>query len=84
MARLNFEELDRGGHGGFTLALAPLFFGFLGFLVDRGLGWTPVLTIIGVVYGLLGGVYKVIGDYRRKMDEEGERRPGVARSAASR
>ncbi len=75
----NLSDLDKGGHGGFTLALAPPFFGGLGFLLDSGLGWTPILTIVGALYGLGGGVYKVVGDYRTKMAAQ-DRTPEWART----
>ena len=31
--------------------------GLLGFGIDRWLGWFPVLTIVGIVLGLVGGLY---------------------------
>ena len=69
MPRMELNELDRGGHGAYTLALAPFAFGLIGFAADRAVGWTPVLTVVGAIYGLGGGVYKVVTDYRRKMAE---------------
>ena len=75
--RIELSELDKGGHGGYTLALAPLFFAAIGFLADRWLGWTPILTIIGAVYGLAGGVYKVVTEYRVRMAEQ-DRTPSWA------
>jgi F0F1-type ATP synthase assembly protein I len=73
------EELTarRDLHQGFGNAMsqaaelvgAPLIFGFLGFLLDCWLGWTPVLMIIGAVYGIGGAALRMYYGYAAKMRE---------------
>lgn len=34
--------------------------GLLGYGIDRWVGWFPVLTIVGIVLGLVGGLYNAV------------------------
>lgn len=34
--------------------------GLLGYGIDRWAGWFPVLTIVGTVLGLIGGLYNAV------------------------
>ena len=54
---------------------APLLFAFAGWLLDRWLGWSPVLTIILGLYGLGGGVLRAYYGYVAKMKLEEEGKP---------
>ena len=72
MPRLS-EQMDRG-HGGYLLVAAPALFGLLGFWLDGLLGWTPVLTIVGAFYGLIGALYKVLTSYRTEMNTQADAR----------
>ena len=71
--------MDRG-HGGFLLAIAPAFFGAIGWLLDGWLGWTPVLTIVGAAYGLVGALVKLMIDYRTEMAVASEARRAALRT----
>ena len=44
------------GHGGFEIALVPVFGGLAGWVIDGYLGTTPILTIVFVIAGLAGAV----------------------------
>lgn len=37
----------------------------VGFLIDYWLGWVPVLTIAGAIFGLVGGIYHLVVLNRR-------------------
>jgi F0F1-type ATP synthase assembly protein I len=54
---------------------APLLFGLLGFLLDRWLGWFPVLTVILSLYGLIGGMLRAYYAYIAKMAKDQEGKP---------
>ena len=59
----------------FELVGAPLLFAFAGWFLDRKLGWSPVLTIILGMYGLMGGVLRAYYGYVNKMKLEEEGKP---------
>lgn len=79
MAPIQWSDVDRG-HGGYLLVMAPLMFGVLGFWIDGMLGWTPILTIVGVVYGLVGALVKLLMTYRAEMAEHAETRRSAGRT----
>ena len=54
---------------------APLIFGFIGFLLDHWLGWFPVLTIVGALYGLIGSALRTYYAYAEKMRQQEEGKP---------
>jgi F0F1-type ATP synthase assembly protein I len=54
---------------------APLIFGFLGFVLDHWLGWTPVLTIVLGLYGLIGSALRTYYAYVAKMKAVEEGKP---------
>jgi len=54
---------------------APLIFGFIGFLLDHWLGWTPVLTIILALYGIGGAALRMYYGYAAKMREHDAEMP---------
>lgn len=76
------DSINRGvhdamwrGHGGWEMALTPVLFGWLGWLVDGWLSTRPVFMIIGVMAGLGGSVANQYYQYRYRMDlAAGERR----------
>ena len=53
----------------------PLVFAAVGFFLDRFLGWTPVLTVIGAVWGLVGAFLRNYYMYQRQMDAAEEGKP---------
>jgi len=52
---------------GVDLALTPVVFGGLGWLVDRWLGTSPVLTILFATVGILGTALKIKLGYDKQM-----------------
>ena len=54
---------------------APLLFGALGLLLDRWLGWFPVLTVILSLYGLIGSALRTYYAYAAKMREQEAGKP---------
>ena len=44
------------GHGGFEIALVPVFGGLVGWVLDDNLAITPILTIVLATAGLVGAV----------------------------
>lgn len=73
--------MDRG-HGGYLLVMAPALFAGLGWWLDGLMEWTPVLMIIGGLYGLVGALYKVISSYRLEMTRHDAVRRGGRTDAA--
>jgi F0F1-type ATP synthase assembly protein I len=81
------EPKKRGGQGlggavgydtlGYTFALSIMLFAGAGYLLDRWLGWVPVLTIVGTLTGAglaFAWVYtKVRGDDTAAHDQGPER-----------
>ena len=70
------------GHGGWEMALTPVLFGWLGWLVDGWLETRPVFMIIGVIAGLGGSVANQYYQYRYRMElatQERRRTSGVDR-----
>jgi F0F1-type ATP synthase assembly protein I len=59
----------------FELVGAPLLFGALGLLLDRWLGWFPVLTIMFGLYGLVGGALRTYFAYVEKMRQQEAGKP---------
>lgn len=60
--------------GSFELALVPVIFGVVGYVIDRWLGVLPVFTLLMLVTGAVGTVIKLWLGYDREMrrhDEEG-------------
>jgi len=53
--------------GSYELVLSPLILALAAFLVDRWLGTTPVITIIGAALGLAGAVVKLVYGYNADM-----------------
>jgi F0F1-type ATP synthase assembly protein I len=49
---------------------APILFGLLGLLIDHLLGWTPVLTVILGLYGLIGSALRTYYAYTARMKQE--------------
>lgn len=49
------------GHG-LTLALATLFFLWLGWLLDERIGTTPLFMILGALLGAAAGFYNLYQD----------------------
>jgi F0F1-type ATP synthase assembly protein I len=52
---------------GIDLALTPVVFGLLGWLVDRVAGTSPVFTIVVAAIGVVGTTVKVKLGYDREM-----------------
>ena len=56
---------------------APLLFGLFGWFLDRQFGWSPVLTIVLSLWGLVGGVLRAYYGYVAKMAADQEGKPWV-------
>ena len=54
---------------------APLIFGAIGFLLDRWLGWFPILTAVLGLYGIVGAALRTYYAYVAKMRREEEGQP---------
>lgn len=65
--------------GSFELAITPVIFGGVGFLLDRWLGILPVLTIALLVLGALGVATKLWLGYDREMKVHEEAGPWARR-----
>ena len=66
------RELTHSLHrstGSYELVLSPLILGLLGYLADRALGTTPVITVLAVVLGLVGATIKIYYGYQAEMEE---------------
>lgn len=69
------------GHAGFELALVPVFFALVGWVIDGSLGITPVLTIVLAIVGLGGAVANQYYRYVDSMEAATAQR--LARSQTS-
>jgi F0F1-type ATP synthase assembly protein I len=54
----------------FELAITPVVFGALGYLLDRWLGLVPLFTIVLLVFGLVGMFLKMWFTYDNRMKAE--------------
>lgn len=65
------QDLNRGFNDalgrGIDLALTPVVFGVIGWLIDRVAGTSPVFTIIVAAIGVVGTVVKMKLGYDRDM-----------------
>ncbi len=65
------QDLNRGFSDalgrGVDLALTPVVFGFIGWLVDRVAGTSPVFTILIAALGMVGTAVKIKLGYDRQM-----------------
>ena len=65
---------------GVQFALAILVFVYAGVWLDKRLGSTPWLTLIGVFVGAAGGFYsmyrKITASQRREVEQQAKRRSG--------
>ncbi len=64
----------------FELVGAPMLFGVGGLLLDRWLGWSPVLTIIFGLWGLVGGVLRIYYGYVGRMKRARAESPWAPKS----
>lgn len=64
------REAMASGHGGFEIALAPVFTGGIGWLVDRWLDTSPTFLIIGVILGFVGAIANQYYRYQDAMERE--------------
>jgi F0F1-type ATP synthase assembly protein I len=66
------QDLNRGFSDalgrGVDLALTPLVFGFIGWLIDRVAGTSPVFTIVVAAVGVLGTAVKIKLGYDKDME----------------
>lgn len=70
------------GHGGWEMALTPVLFGFLGWMVDGWLGSGPLLTVLAALVGLGGSVANQYYRYNDRMTAlEQERQATLAATA---
>ncbi|HBX77700.1 MAG TPA: hypothetical protein DEG43_08645 [Acidimicrobiaceae bacterium] len=70
MSSDNKREFNRqlsSSHGSFELVLGPGFFALAGFFIDRKLGITPMLTVIGAVIGVVAVVVTMYYRYQTAM-----------------
>ncbi len=56
------------GHGGFEIALVPVFGAFVGWSLDNYLGIIPALTIVFAILGLVGAVANQYYRYKDSME----------------
>lgn len=67
------QDLNRGFSDalgrGIDLALTPVVFGVIGWLIDRVAGTSPVFTIVVATIGVVGTVVKIKLGYDREMAE---------------
>ena len=67
------QELNRGFSDavgrGVDLALTPLVFGLIGWLIDRVAGTSPVFTIVVATIGVIGTGVKIKLGYDKEMAE---------------
>ncbi|MBA3653634.1 MAG: AtpZ/AtpI family protein [Actinobacteria bacterium] len=54
---------------------APMLFGFAGWALDRWLGWSPVLTVVFGLWGLVGGALRAYYAYVAKMSAQEAGKP---------
>jgi F0F1-type ATP synthase assembly protein I len=69
--------------GSFELVLSPLILGFLGFLLDRAVGTTPLFTILLVIAGMAGAAARVYYGYRHAMVQLAEAEARLAQAKAA-
>lgn len=79
------QDLNRGFSEAFgrgiDLALTPVVFGLIGWLIDRVAGTSPVFTFVVSAIGILGTVVKIKLGYDKDMaafDDTAATRPRVA------
>lgn len=70
----------RRSTGSYELALAPVIFGLLGFLVDRAVGLTPVITIAAALFAFCGVATRLWYSYDREMRSHEEAGPWARRT----
>lgn len=67
------QDLNRGFSDalgrGVDLALTPVVFGLVGWLIDRALGTSPIFTIIVATVGVVGTAVKIKLGYDKEMAE---------------
>lgn len=56
------------GHGGWEMALMPVLFGLIGWIVDGWLDTRPVVTVVAAVVGLAGSVANQYYQYKYRME----------------
>jgi F0F1-type ATP synthase assembly protein I len=62
-----YRGLDDGWTRAMELALTPVLFGFIGYLIDSWVGTRPAFTIVLVVIAVAGVLVKVFYAYERAM-----------------
>lgn len=63
----------------FELAVTPALFGGLGWLLDRALGLTPLLTIVLFLFGVVGTSYMAWFRYEEEMRRHEQDAPWARR-----
>jgi len=53
----------------FELAVTPAIFGFLGWLLDGGIGTTPIFTIVFTVVTLAYASYRLAHNYGQSLEQ---------------
>jgi len=69
------------GHGGWEMALTPVLFGWLGWLIDGWLDTRPAFMIGGVFIGLAGSVANQYYQYKYRMEIATEERRQSSQAA---
>jgi F0F1-type ATP synthase assembly protein I len=59
----------------FELVATPAIFGFLGFLLDRWLGLTPLFTATFTLFVLGYMIWRLCTDYRLEMERQDQDKP---------
>lgn len=66
----SLQSSDRGMGRGFELAITPVFFGGIGWIVDRLAGTSPLFTLGLAIFGVGGIMLKMWLGYDRQMKAE--------------
>ncbi len=57
----------RRSSGGYELVFAAVILGCIGFVLDRRLGWTPILTVALSIFGFAGAVVSLWARYKAEI-----------------
>jgi len=72
-----YNGFGSGTARAFELAVTPVIFGFLGHLLDRALGTSPVFLIVFVLFCVAGLGVRMYYGYVHQMSEHEAKLPGA-------
>ena len=73
--RARRSGFDDGLSQALSLVVGPVFFAFLGFLLDRALGTGPVFLVAFGIFGFLGAVLALYFRYQAAVARDDEGKP---------